>query len=452
MKRSVYYYDLFIGVSIAAVLGVVYLTTIAPDITWANQGADGGDLITAAVTGGIPHPTGYPTYLILARFFQLLPIGTLAFRTNLLSALCSSMVAMLVYFVTLNWIDYPRKYKRIAGIIAGLAFGLSPLVWSQAVITEVYALHLLVFAVIIWLLPVGVSGNSPWIDRMCGLVFGLGMGNHLTLALLLPVWLLLSALPNKTVPDNSKQVPFWMVRRMDLRVIARRVVWLGLGLLVYTTLFMRARSGSPVNWENPQNWNNFWNLVSGRLYQERLFSIPLDYMVQRLLAWANLLLDQYGVWGVMLSLFGLFIGRPTYRRWYILTTWVVLVYSLFAVNYDSHDSQAYLIPVYFVFAIWIGWGVGELLSIAADRDTRLIFPVVIMIVFLVLLAAWQTYPEVDASNDDRAVVFGREVMRRAPANALLFTDTDQESSPISVVQRDFTHHVPRFERAGISSS
>ena len=29
---------------------IVYLATLAPGLTWANNGADGGDLITAAVT------------------------------------------------------------------------------------------------------------------------------------------------------------------------------------------------------------------------------------------------------------------------------------------------------------------------------------------------------------------------------------------------------------------
>ena len=48
----------------------VYLASLAPGLTWANFGADGGDLIAAAATGGVAHPTGYPFYLLLARLFQ----------------------------------------------------------------------------------------------------------------------------------------------------------------------------------------------------------------------------------------------------------------------------------------------------------------------------------------------------------------------------------------------
>jgi len=43
------------------------------------------------------HPTGYPVYLILARGFQLIPIGALAYRTNLMSVLATVLAAVLVY-------------------------------------------------------------------------------------------------------------------------------------------------------------------------------------------------------------------------------------------------------------------------------------------------------------------------------------------------------------------
>src|SRR5437879_3085739 len=69
-----------------ATLAIAYARTLAPGVTWANDGADSGDLVTAAATLGIAHPTGYPTYLLLARLFQIIPLGDLAARTTLLSA------------------------------------------------------------------------------------------------------------------------------------------------------------------------------------------------------------------------------------------------------------------------------------------------------------------------------------------------------------------------------
>src|SRR5919108_312645 len=34
---------------------IIYLSVLAPGLTWANDGNDGGDLIAAAATGGIAH-------------------------------------------------------------------------------------------------------------------------------------------------------------------------------------------------------------------------------------------------------------------------------------------------------------------------------------------------------------------------------------------------------------
>ncbi|MBC8446777.1 MAG: DUF2723 domain-containing protein, partial [Chloroflexi bacterium] len=69
------------------VAAAVYGCTLARTFTWRHDGADGGDLIAAAATLGVPHPSGYPTYLLLARLFLwALPLGEPAFRVHWLSA------------------------------------------------------------------------------------------------------------------------------------------------------------------------------------------------------------------------------------------------------------------------------------------------------------------------------------------------------------------------------
>ena len=135
-------------------LAYLYLTTMASGLTWANGGSDGGDLITAAATGGIAHPSGYPLFLLLARFFQLLPVSSLAFRTNLMSAFFAVLTALLVYKIVHRYLllELGEGTASIAGLSAGYATGLSPLFWSQAVITEVYTLHAFLTALVLYTL------------------------------------------------------------------------------------------------------------------------------------------------------------------------------------------------------------------------------------------------------------------------------------------------------------
>ncbi len=71
----------------------LYVSTAAPSLTWAHDGADGGDLITAAATNGVAHPPGYPTYVTLGQVIAHVPIGDVAYRFNLFSALCMASAA-----------------------------------------------------------------------------------------------------------------------------------------------------------------------------------------------------------------------------------------------------------------------------------------------------------------------------------------------------------------------
>ena len=53
----------------------LYARTLAPGLTWAHHGADGGDLLAAALTHGVPHPSGYPAYqLLLVSGLKLAPV------------------------------------------------------------------------------------------------------------------------------------------------------------------------------------------------------------------------------------------------------------------------------------------------------------------------------------------------------------------------------------------
>src|SRR6267378_7444594 len=73
-----------------------YALTLSPTVAWINFGEDSGDLLAASATLGIPHPTGYPLFVLLGRLATFLPLGTIAFRINLIAALAG---ALSVYFL-----------------------------------------------------------------------------------------------------------------------------------------------------------------------------------------------------------------------------------------------------------------------------------------------------------------------------------------------------------------
>lgn len=402
----------------------VYWFTLAPGLTWANQGADGGDLIAAAATGGVAHPTGYPVYLLFARLFQMAPIGSLAYRTNLLSALAIVFAGLLVYrLVVRSSAQFQDGRIWLAGLASAYALGFSPLVWSQAVITEVYTLHALFVAAVLTLSndQAGSNPSRKRNDGLLGLVFGLSMGNHVSTILLAPL-LLASAL--RAGPASTSASGLRWKFRPDGHTLFRRLAWMAAGLSIYLTLPLRAASQPPVNWGDPVTLDGFLWLITGRLYKDELFMLSASALWNRPQAFAALLLEQFGIVGLIVGLIGLVVHfKPT--RLYHNTIWVFTSFSVFAIGYGTEDSLMHLIPAFLSFAIWIGLGLKGMMD-AVDRwRPNTGFTVGLVLILYLFAGAGAHWAQVDASKDLRAERFAQAVLEQTPDDAIVFAKGDQ---------------------------
>ena len=408
-------------------LTYVYLSTIAPDLTWANRGADGGDLITAAATNGIAHPSGYPLYLLIARLFQTLPVGSLAYRTNLMSVFFAILTALLVYVIVVRYLLAELKtyyIACIAGLCAGYAVGLSPLFWSQAVITEVYTLHAFIIVLImhLTLLPERDVSHGQKLNCWRGLVYGLAAANHLTAILVIPGALTLNSLHhNASIEEQKGRIK---KNSVNWQSAGRQVVWTLVGLSVYLVLPLRALKQPLMNWGNPINFENFWWLVSGKIYRAYYLQNILASIWPRIEASASLLLEQFGFIGIILGFSGLIIFYKT-SKLFILSIWIGAVFWIAYLIYQSSDSFIYLIPGVISFSIWIGICVG--ISISFLRKYKIIPQVlfVSLLIITLLIGVIDNWETVDASRDTRAGDFAEKVFRLTPENSLVIAKGDQ---------------------------
>ena len=394
----------------------IYLATIAPGLSWANYGSDGGDLISAAYTGGIPHPTGYPVYIIFAAIFQKLPFGSLAFRTNLLSACAMTLTAILIKNIveraTNNW---------FSGVVSSFVFAWYPLVWSQAIITEVYGLHSVFFAILIYLLL-----RPKPVDGKVGFVLGLSIGNHLTSLLLVPgiflVWL--SDWHVGGAGANAKMILASFVNK--IKNLGYMFLGMILGLTPYFLLPIRSLSSAPIVWGDSSTLDGFLWMVSGQMYQENLLPISLEFPSDGPLEMIGLSV-QFGFLGIPLILAGILpLLRNRSLAWITLTS--SIIFSIFSLKYGVVDAHVYLIPVVVVLAIWFGLGVSEIMTIAKRVGMqwvpRLIGIVLILGSISHLIQHWN---QVDASRDVRAEEFGMVVLKALPAHALVITNGDRST-------------------------
>ncbi|MGA1123489.1 MAG: protein O-mannosyl-transferase family [Chthoniobacterales bacterium] len=212
---------------VTLVSGAVYFYTAMPNVGLL----DSGEFIVAAQHFGVPHPTGYPLWTLLAWLFQLLPIGNAAWEINLFSGLCGALavgLAALLGSSMLRWMmpewggkDNDRACAVIAAVFA-LLFAFSFSFWTQAVIAEVYTLHGLLVGLFLLSLYWWVRRPERDLPILAAFfTFSLCMSNHhLTLALA-PLPLLIPLLIRRSV--------FWEVLVASL--LSAAIVYLGFGWL-----------------------------------------------------------------------------------------------------------------------------------------------------------------------------------------------------------------------------
>jgi hypothetical protein len=402
--------------AVTVVCALAYTRTLAPGVTWANSGLDSGDLITAAVTGGVPHPSGYPTYLLLAELFLLLPLPDPAVAVTLLSAAAATLTALTVYDTIWGWGQLGPQ-RLVAATLAALALGLSPLLWSQAVIAEVYCLNTLFAALLLRAALARTRGMlvSPVRVATTSLVAGIALGNHLTIVPMVLAWLVAASCADG---------------KLRLRLLGRQIAWASAGTLVYLTLPLRAAAAPAVSWGGASQWDGFWWLVTGRLYAGLAFGLSAGDLAGRVTGVAALLVAQFGWAGLALGCYGLMFGYTRSRGAFWVTVVPAACAVIFAVGYNSVDSQVYVLPASLVFALWIGLGVSDLLGRSVFVGPRRGSLAAVMLAVALLWQAPFTARAVDASQDRRAITYARAVMDAAPPNALIFTSADRDTFPL----------------------
>jgi tetratricopeptide (TPR) repeat protein len=416
----------------------VYLFTLAPTITFG----DSGELATAAHTLGIAHPPGYPLWLIMGKFFSFIPLGDVAYRLNLMSALLGAaaigiltiVISRTIPVVCAGVISREAFESPVAGMIVGsaavtaaLILAFSPSFWHQSVIGEVYALNS--FLVCLLLLLLVLWSENPEKNGLLfaiSFIFGSGLGNHQTLLLMGPA---LAA--------------FGLLIRP--RIILSPKVMLGcfglfvLGLCFYAYLPLRAAALPPINWGDPSSWENFWFHFTRKQYRAIEVIRPLSvFMPQIKFFFASIAAESLMPILLVPALLTLGFRGERGMSWLIFTmasffcTGIVFV----VINNTELDLNAqdilivYFLPAYTIVAIWLGYGIGiiGLLALRASKRLRLRPMPVTLVAALWLIVPLSSlalnYDRAAMRKHDFARMYGEELMIGLRHGSLLLVGTD----------------------------
>ncbi|HMC28944.1 MAG TPA: DUF2723 domain-containing protein, partial [Verrucomicrobiae bacterium] len=171
-----------------------YYLTLAPQVTLE----DSGELATASMYAGVPHPPGYPVWTIYTWLFTVLfPVSNIAYRVGMSSAVAGAfgcgIVAMLVSRGSSMIIEGMAELKAldrrlenalciVAGFVAGMLIGFNGFMWSQAVIVEVYTLSVLSLAgVLVCLMRWIYAPHQRGYLYLAFFWFGICFNNHQSL-------------------------------------------------------------------------------------------------------------------------------------------------------------------------------------------------------------------------------------------------------------------------------
>jgi len=406
---------------VAALLALVgYGASLPARITF---GGDCGELTAAAWCLGVPHPTGYPLWLMLAKASSLLlPYGTVAWRVAALSALCG---ALTVGFGT--WLVVRATADRVAGLVAGITLLCCGTVGSQATIAEVYALQLAILAALLFAHHEWIRTRDQRWWALIGLGYGLALTCHVSVVLFAPGTLAVLALTARGPAAGQPRAG---------QAAWRVLVWALPPLLLYGLLPLRASLGPALNTGATDTLGGFVSHLTGRIYRGYLGQVGAGELLRYVGNHLYYLLADLR-WAALLAVAGAWsLGSARQPMAAVLLPGAVLALG-FAGLYRVGDRANYVLPVYLVAAILAGYGTawlrGRLLSWRPELSASGQTSYALIVLLLPLLPSWPGWTaaltaasaRTSMAGNDRAGQLLDAILDAAPPEAAVLVLSDE---------------------------
>lgn len=424
----------------------LYLATTAPSVSWRfPPHGDSGDLASAVATWGIPHPTGYPLYVLAGGIFShLLPVGQVAYRLGLFSGLCAAGASVFVFLTVLRLAPaVPRATVAMrygAAITAALAFATSRTLWSQSVQAETYAQLALFAALIAWI----VAGRREPRQQVWGVALagGFALSHHSTLGFSILGAALALALRHRR-------------RLLNARLLAGAVVLLLAPLMLYLLLPLRAAQHPASNWGDPQTFDRFIDVVTGAPYHHYL-DHSLGVCIAGLPVAIRLLIGQFAWWIVPFAVGGAVLLWDAERPFAAHGLAVVALCTIFYTEYKADGRENYMIQADVLVAIFAGFAMlASLVWIVenAQPALRRYLPAIVIGAAALTVVPWAIagLHDFNLRNEWDGWNFAVATLNAAPPNGTVVSDQDPHTFALWYAQRvghvrpDVTIVDPRFK-------
>lgn len=398
--------DYLTALALAVALFAIYAAGAARTI----YVGDSGELVTAVHVLGVPHPTGYPLYLLLGKLWTLLvPVGSIAFRMSLFSAAGAALAAGALFLLGRR-----LALGALPALTAALCFALAPSFWGEANVQRVYALNALCLSAALLCAVAWIEQRTARRFALTVFVAALGATNHTYMGVFLAGFGIVALL----VDARAVLRP---------RTLALAAAAAGLGLLPYAYLPIAAAFAPPLVWGDPQTLDGFLDILLRRDFWYRAWvESPADVLTV-LADWVRSLGRELGWLGVPLAVVGAVAAarrQPAVLLLLALATFGnVGVMALHGSREDLFVWHRYYIPSYLCAALLAGFG-AQALTGRAHPALR-VLPLAVPLVLLV--SGWSTF---DRSRYRIADEVARRVLADLPPGTVLHAADDNVLFPL----------------------
>jgi hypothetical protein len=375
----------------------LYVSTLAPGMLRG----DSGEFQWAMAALNVAHATGYPLFTLIGYAWHLLPLdANVARQLNLLTPFFGALTVTVVFVFT-----RAVTTRTLAALVAAIFLALTPVMWFNASILEVYPLHAFLLALtwyLLWRWSRAPHANGAL--YLAFFVFGLALAHHRTTVLTVPALLYFLFATDRRFLFQWKRALLCILLVLP-------------GLLLYAYVPLRLL---------PEGYSTDFilnDIILGREYAGSLlreFS-PLPVLM-------DIPFKNFHI-GLAFALLG---AITLFRRAKHLNAALWLIYLtavLFALVYSVPDVEVFLTSSFVVVALWIGAGAAFLMDwldqrVGGARASRLqiVYAIVVTLLALFGLTRWS---EINAAVAAEA---GPEARARAiaamnlPPNAFLELD------------------------------
>ena len=343
-----------------------YIATLTPGVAFW----DIGEMQTVPYLLGIPHPTGFPLFLLGGWLSShALPFGDPAWRISFFCAAAGAASAWLLWYLVR---DLTRS--GLAGLAAAIAFAAGDIVWTRAIRAEVHDLVLFCSALAIVAARRAGATGSPRALWTAACACGLGLATHPATLFTLPCVLLLAwpALLQARASERLRAVALLLAPLLLYAYFPLRSAFVEMhGLDPNADLGL---SGSALFDDgSPSSPARFYQYVSGATFRPGTAfgaSFTPAGLAKIGSFWSGVMLKEFSIQFLAFALIGIAIPALTKPRVALGFATFLAAGAAFAANYAVEvDAERYALPALWVVVCCAAVGVHTIvLAILRERS------------------------------------------------------------------------------------